>query len=80
MRAAAMPNAVSVATAKLIRVIATGLGMTIKSADGVKGCRLPDIAALREDDNAPRSGPASKDPDSGGQCTKASISAKVTSA
>lgn len=38
-----MPNAVSVATAKLIRVIATGLGMNIKPADAVKGCRLPTL-------------------------------------
>ncbi|MBP2433014.1 hypothetical protein ABIF38_004016 [Bradyrhizobium japonicum] len=71
-----MPNAVSVATAKLIRVIATGLGMNIKPADAVKGCRSPTL---------PRSAKTTTHPlrplrIPGGQCTKASISAKVTSA
>ncbi|MGX1346855.1 tRNA (Thr-GGU) A37 N-methylase [Bradyrhizobium elkanii] len=75
-----MPNAVSVATAKLIRVIATGLGMNIKPADAVKRLPVADIAAFREDDNAPVAAPRARIRIPGGQCTKASISAKVTSA
>ncbi|SDF81738.1 hypothetical protein SAMN05216337_10764 [Bradyrhizobium brasilense] len=38
-----MPNAVSVATAKLIRVIATGLGMTFKPAVAVNDCWSPTL-------------------------------------
>ncbi|MCP1967361.1 hypothetical protein AB7M56_001437 [Bradyrhizobium elkanii] len=75
-----MPNAVSVATAKLIRVIATGLGMNIKPADAVKGCRLPTLPRSAKTTTHPSRPRGQRIRIPGGQCTKASISAKVTSA